>query len=190
MLRKAGFDSALAFGQEGEQLIAAYLLDRGVAVQPLYQFDGHSHAPVILWSADGATARRAAPDLTCWKDGECFFVEVKRKTRWVGAKGSWRWDSGAPRGLETGLNDRLYRAYCDIQDRTGAAIWIFFLHETQPPLGLYLIELSVARSVDPRGKVARYWNGRGRGGQRIEPPEMLFPLEYLERRAWPLREAA
>lgn len=166
MVASRDFEAALAFGQEGEHIVADFLLRRGVAVAPLYQFQNLGRAPVIVWSADNEHVSKILPDLTCF-GRKAFFAESKRKRRWVPDKYG--------RGLETGFNERCYKEYRAVGDRTGAPVWVFFLHENEEPTGLYAGEL---RRLIPH---ARLWDGLHPAGHRINPPMIFFPLSVLAR---------
>jgi len=162
------FDDRLVFGAEGEHIVARWLMRLGAVVSPLYQYTEHGKAPVVLWTADGKTISRIHPDLACWKDGASYFVEVKRKRQWT------RDPDQPERGEETGFDQRLFDHYAEIAARTGAKLYVFFLHEQQPPMGLFFAEISrLSRDV-------RRWNGKhNRSGKTISPPMALFPRSAL-----------
>lgn len=161
------FEELLAFGQEGEHLVAQWLMHRGAVVSPLYQFTNHGKAPVLLRMHAGETLSQVLPDLTCWRDGSGFFAEVKRKRRWV------RYYKSS-RGLETGFNLRHWREYLTVTSLTCTPLWFFFLHETDEPTGLWVGE---AAQMLPH---VREWDGRNeRTGQRVGPAEALFPRRVL-----------
>lgn len=136
------FEQALAFGAEGEHVVATWLLERGSAVAPLYQYTNHDQAPVILWDDDGRRIRCVLPDLHCYRSGKAFFAEVKRKNQW--------WDNRDLRCLETGMNLRLWRDYVRVRARTGCHVYVFFLHETMPPTGLFVGEIQTLNQLCPR----------------------------------------
>lgn len=168
------FEEALDFGEEGEHLIARRLMQSGIAVAPLYQFQNHDRAPVLLFEVDGEHFSRVLPDLTCWNRRQ-FFVEVKRKTRWV----NWR---PAGRGLETGFDLRLFRNYRVIRNTTGADVWVFFIHEGSAPTGVFVAELETLVPL------VREWDGKTPDGREVERnPLALFPLKALRKR-WDLSE--
>jgi len=150
------FREALKEGEDGERMVAEWLMGRGWHVAPVYQYGEHSRAPA-LYSAAGSTT---LPDLAAYRDGDALFVEVKRKTRWT------RRPSTGER--ETGCNLRLWDHYRSIADKTGIAVWLVFVHDRgQPPLGVWTVN---AASAEPRR-----WDGRhDRTGRRISPPLALF----------------
>jgi hypothetical protein len=162
------FHEALAWGQEGEHLVAGWLMSRGVAAVPLYQFKNHNAAPFIVWQASGKDVCRILPDLTCWKDGRCFFAESKRKEQWVSYP-------RAGRGLETGFDWKHFEHYTEVAERCGCHVWIFFLHETEDPTGLYCGRL------DQMTPLVRHWDGYAPGRRYITDPLALFPLSILRR---------
>lgn len=182
------------FGEEGEHQIGRRLLRGGAVVSPLYQYKDHDRAPVLF--VGGETTRSLIlPDLTCWKDGKHFFVECKRKNRWIDFKRKAVM-YGHPRGLETGFNLRHFRHYRRVQEATGAPLWVFFTHECPQhggddptgrcgcPTGVFVAELSRLASV------VREWDGRNeRTGRRVESPLALFP-SYALRLRWRLEELA
>jgi hypothetical protein len=174
------FAEHLAFGEEGENLIAQALIRRGAIVSPLYQYEGHSKPPAV-YCAEGTLTH---PDLTCWSKGKNFFAEIKRKQRWVHPWARGHLPGGGEqdgRGLETGFNARLYENYRKVSAQTGAPLWVFFIHEKEEPCGVFIARLA---DLEPH---ARLWDGRRRGGERISKPEALFPHRAL-RRFWTLAE--
>lgn len=160
MRSDTSFEEALAFGEEGERLVAAYLMSRGAWVMPVYQFRKHDQAPLIF----AAGCHLIAPDLYVWRLGRDYHAECKRKTRWV------KWDGKR----ETGFNLRHYDEYRRVSDKTQREVVLFFLHEKCGPTGLYCGRLSEL------SRQARIWDGKAeRTGRRIGPPEALFPLSSL-----------
>lgn len=166
-LQPRDFSASLAFGQEGEHLIAEALLRRGCAVSPLYQFQTHDAAPVMLWRQNGELAKCILPDLTVWSSTrEVLFVEVKRKTRWVTYEAH----------KETGFNQRHFDHYLELRQRLGTPIWVFFLHEQREPTGVYVGEISALE------KSIRRWDGMIVGTPyRASVPLALFPIHTLRR---------
>lgn len=154
--KQTNFNEMLAFGQEGEHIVAQALMSNGIYVMPLYQFSD-SLAPAIFNTDEKLTC----PDLICFEDGKCFFVEVKRKQTWV------RYT-----GVETGLNLQLYEHYKTLADKTGLPCYVVFLHEKQEPCGTYFTEIHNEHS--------RSWNGYGGNGY-VTRPEIFFTSESLRR---------
>lgn len=169
-MRDTTFEDALAFGSEGEDAVARWLMRCGVTVLPLYQFKGHEMAPK-MYQAEGTMT---CPDLTCFARG-AFFVEVKRKRRWT------RWRDRT----ETGCDLRLWRDYCQVADATRLPVFLFFLHDSGPNPGLYYgTTTRLATEV-------REWDGRHhKTGCRISPPLALFPSTALRRVPLDQMEAA
>ena len=147
--RSDEFSERLAFGEDGEHLVARFLMSRGVVLSPLYQFQNHDRAPVALWEVDGAQVSGVLPDLACWNKGRAFFAEVKRKTRWV------HWEGAR----ETGFDQRLWREYRRIRTQSGVPVWVFFVHEQQEPCGIYLVNIDK--------KPSRVWDGRNKRTGRL-----------------------
>lgn len=170
MSRDRDFERKRAFGVAGEKWLGTYLLDRGVSIIPLYQFEKHDKAP-IMFIPDGESL--ALPDFSCGKDGAAFFVESKRKTSWVQYPGNGGRGDGA---IETGFNWRHFKAYQEVERRTGTPVWVAFLHEVQEPTGVFIQRLSVLKDH------VRYWDGfNARNGRFVTVPEALFPLHALIR---------
>jgi len=160
-LRRAalfGFEEKLEWGEEGEKAVASWLISRGVSVAPLYQFKNHDKAPILMTKEKSLTL----PDLTCWHDGQNYFVECKRKNQWVSFKGV----------IEIGLDQRHFDQYCDIKKQTGQKVFIFFVHENKDP-GIYFQEIDVLKL-----KIRR-WDGRKPNGDYIMRPMALFPKNTL-----------
>ena len=166
------FEEKLKFGEEGEQIVASALIARGSAVSPLYQFTADC-APFLL------TRERKVilPDLTCWSDGENYFVECKRKNQWVEWGGVY----------ETGLNQRHFADYERVKAVTGQRVYLFFLHEDARPEfnGLFYGEI---HKIKP---LARLWDGLKPSGKpawvevngqwQKQQPLILFPHSALHR---------
>jgi len=153
------FEYALKFGEEGEHEVAQELIDRGVSVLPLYQFDA-KEAP-ILFSGSG---NFVMPDLTCFnpQKGECYFVEVKTKKRWV----NWRGKT------ETGLNQRLYDQYWIVKKQTGLNVYVIFNHKEHQPCGYFFCEIDTI--------ISRMWNGKAPDGKYIMPPMVFWDIKDLK----------
>ena len=167
------FKAMLKYGEEGEGLIARKLLRMGNVVQPLFQMSSNG-APRMLFEVSGRAASAVLPDLTCWnRAGKVYFVEVKRKRRWVNFH---------PRGPETGFNLSHLDDYTAIQARTKAPIVLTFIHEQQPPTGVFVGMLSrLATQV-------RRWDGLNcKTRARVGKPEAFFPRSALTMR-WTLDE--
>src|SRR4051794_27977395 len=75
------FDDDLSFGQEGERVVHAWLVQKqNLIVLPLHQFGRVTNPPYI----DAVGGRHPATDLVCWRrDNHVqFFGEVKRFSEW------------------------------------------------------------------------------------------------------------
>lgn len=153
------FEDKLKWGEEGEKGVATMLINKGVTVAPLYQFNNHDSAPVCLGHGFALTL----PDLTCWNDGVNFFVECKRKNQWVRFNGN----------IETGLNQKHFDVYEQVKARTGQSVYLFFVHDGEMP-GTYYGEI---HALKPH---MRRWDGMV-AGKRIEKPLSLFPKQSLRK---------
>jgi len=151
------FEDYLEFGKEGEHYVANWLIGRGNVVAPLYQYNNHNKAPVILWDESGRRIQCVLPDLQCYKHSKAWFAEVKRKNQW------WQGEY-----FETGVDIRLWKHYQKVRQQTGCDVWIFFLHENMEPTGLFAGEVMALHSQGPR-----IWeNGT---------PLVFFRREWLKR---------
>jgi hypothetical protein len=163
---------SLEFGREGERIVERFLMSRGAMVSPLSQYEKHDKAPVLILQENDAIKKLIHPDLMVFtRDRGVLFAEVKRKNRWVGPFNEGRRD----RGQETGFDTYQLEHYARVSDRTGLPLWVFFVHERQPPTGIYAQELA---KMLPH---LRPWDGRDeRTGQIRYPAHMaLFPQHCL-----------
>lgn len=156
--KQTSFSQSLAMGQEGEHLIANYFLSSSCIVLPLYQFST-SCAPA--WFT--ASGKIVAPDLFVIKNKTLFFVEVKYKQRWINWEGI----------IQTGLDRRHYDEYKRIADVTGLPVYLIFIHEKEPPFGIYYTTISA--------QIDREWNGIKPDGSYVTKPEVFFFSESLRR---------
>ncbi|MFQ5772063.1 MAG: hypothetical protein ACE5HX_16120 [bacterium] len=154
------FEEALKFGQEGEKEIASILVANNVSIIPLYQFESHDEMPFLF----SKNVKLVLPDLTCYNGKTCFFVECKRKNKWIYWNGR----------LETGLNARLFDKYLKIKEITNFNIYIFFKHENEYP-GIYYNEIS---NLEVQGRI---WSGCKKSGEYVTESLMLFPKEVLKK---------
>ncbi|WP_445202058.1 hypothetical protein [Tenuifilum sp.] len=153
--KQENFKEKLEFGQDGEHEVALVLLDMGVSVLPLYQFDS-DHAPYIL----GAGKRLISPDLFCFGN-KSFMVEVKTKNQWVEFRGV----------VETGIEQKHYNHYKQVQEMTGLDVFLFFNHKEKQPIGLYFCKLD---------EYTRVWDGSAKGKQ-VHPPMVFYNIEVLKK---------
>lgn len=133
------FEAQLAYGQEGEHIVAEWLIDKGTAVVPLYQFTNHGSAPFVLWDDRGEPIKATLPDLQCYQNGKAFMAEVKRKRQW------WYGEH-----TETGVDIRLWNQYRNVRSKTGAPVYLCFLQEEKPPTGLFVGEVMELEAKGPR----------------------------------------
>lgn len=153
--RQTSFERKLKFGEEGEHEVAQYLIQRGVSILPLYQFD-KGEAPVIF----SAKTQIISPDLICFKD-DAFMVEVKTKNQWVMHRGR----------VETGLDLKHYNHYKQIACITGKDVYVFFNQKKQEPTGMFYCNLD---------KYTRVWDGTARG-RKVHPEMVFYNIEILNR---------
>ena len=153
--KKQSFKDALKYGQEGEHEIAEALINKGVNLMPLYQFETE-HAPFILAGIE----KLVSPDLLCFSLKAVFMAEVKTKNRWIEFKGV----------RETGLDLRLFNQYKKVQVACNIPVWLFFNHKTQEPKGIYYCLL---------GKHTRLWNGLKKTGEYVQKPMVFYDYKKL-----------
>jgi Holliday junction resolvase-like predicted endonuclease len=165
---KDSFRELLAFGEEGEKQVAEYLIQKGVHVLPLYQFKA-THAPIIL----NNQTHYISPDLTCFKDSICFFVEVKSKNRWAINRNKNK--------IETGCDFYHYSNYLELSKKTKIDLFLIFNHVNNEPFeiidddsnGMFMV------SVNEEG---RYWDGLNKKTkERISKPIMFWDYNKLKR---------
>lgn len=156
--RRASFEEYLQFGKEGEHEVAELLIEKGVTIMPLYQFE-ETHAPFLV-SQD---QKLISPDLFCFGK-DAFFVEVKTKRQWVVFRTC----------VETGLDKRLWDHYKNVKDATGKNIYLVFNHKVEEPTGFFFCELE---------EFTRVWDGTH--GKELKYNSMVFydisVLKKLER---------
>lgn len=119
------FDEMLSWGQDGEELVARYLLSRGCSI--LFS-RARDNGPQRMYTPLGPVV---APDLLAIKRG-VFWVECKRKDRfeWHRKGGYWY----------TGIDTPQYDKYCALNTSQPIPVYLFLLHEHSyngSPTGLY-----------------------------------------------------
>jgi len=159
MIQK-GFKDQLAYGVDGERQIAEYLFSKGVSLLPFFQFENANVSP-RLYMSNGRDY--ALPDFLCAKNKRVFFVECKRKTRWVDYKGV----------VETGFSNYLLEQYKFIQNATNIPVYAVFLMETKDNRnGIFFLD-----DIYKRG---RLWDGLNKvTGAKIEKPIYFWRIEDL-----------
>jgi hypothetical protein len=162
------FKELLAFGEEGEKDVAIYLIGKGVSVLPLYQFTPES-APHIL----NISKTYTSPDLTCFKAGRSFFVEVKSKQRWVIDPTNHR--------TETGCDYRLYKQYLDLSLNLNIDLYIIFnhlnniefTHINESSNGFFMVNIKTS---------GRYWDGvNTKTNKKIHAPTYFWEYSQLKK---------
>lgn len=123
MAGRETFLAAVARARIIEMAVAAWLMSRGWRVLPVYDYTGlkEDKAPK-LQAADIAEAL-VMPDLFVARQGAAHFVEVKWKQH-----ADW---TRITRRLETGISLRLWNHYQRVQQETGLAVWILFVHDDE-----------------------------------------------------------
>ncbi len=154
--KQESFRERLAFGEEGEHEIAEFLIQKGVSILPLYQFESY-HAPYILRHDNTIVS----PDLICFKN-DAFMIDVKTKNQWVEYKGR----------VETGMNEKHYNQYNRLRNLTGKEVYIIFNHKKEEPLGYYMVKLN---------NYTRYWDGYTKDGKYIQKAMVFYNKEILKK---------
>lgn len=158
------FEQQLKFGEEGEHEVARLLIEKGISVMPLYQFNP-DHPPYILTKVNSYIS----PDLICF-GRDSIFIEVKSKNQWVYFNGR----------RETGFNKRHYDDYLNVKNATGKKLYIFFNHvnnnknipyNESHPVGIYYVELE---------NYTRFWDGSV-NGKHVHKPTIFYNYDVLEK---------
>lgn len=125
-----GFEDSLAVGRLGESIIAMWLRRQGWNVLPAYEKEiDNGKGPRLFMacgaSNDGATDQLITPDLLCVRNGEFRWLEAKHKTHftWYRIGGYWT----------TGIDKRHFEHYCEVRQRIGIPVYLFFLHSDNKP---------------------------------------------------------
>lgn len=153
------FEKQLEYGEDGEHIVADYLLKKEFVILPLYQFENKNQTPYLLYDKK----LLILPDLTVWKNGKTYFIEVKRKRQWVKFKNK----------IETGINYKLFKSYEEITLITDSIIYLWFVHEYEEPTGFYYIELNKFKNN------SRYWDGVVGNSKKIMGQMLFVGIEYL-----------
>ena len=164
------FTEKLAFGEEGEKVVMEYLLNQGRICLPMYQFNPKT-APKIMTPYGEVTS----PDfITIHGRNRTIYAESKRKKMWVT---SYNHDTER----ETGIDNRHFKAYCQLVKVTGTPLELYFIHEEMDPKGLYRIVLKEVM-IDEWVKERRHFRFDymiTQGGKNT--PMIFFPYEMLEK---------
>lgn len=158
------YKANLSFGLKAEKAIARYIVEKKKASAILYSLEEKStgSAPSII--IDGE--KIILPDLkiTSKENDEFFYIEVKRKTRWIKFE----------KKLEQGINYRSYLEYKKLKEKLGVPIYIFFTSEKEEPKGVFFIEIGE--------KENRIWDGKNcSSGENIEEPIICWSIDQLHR---------
>ena len=116
------FSTVLKFGQEGENLIANWLRNRGWNVLPVYEKEGGDYkGPRLFTPTDGLIA----PDLWAIREAQGTW---KMELTWIEAKHKAGFDYHRITGdLVTGIDERHYLDYLKIADLTRKSMDFFIL---------------------------------------------------------------
>lgn len=158
------FQDKLAEGVIGEGIIARWLRARGHCVLPAYEKVIDDQKGPRLYTP---SQKLVAPDMLVFRGGNQLWIEAKTKTRF-----SWYARGGY---FVTGINERHFLDYVEVERETGLSVWLLFLHRYADtwavdvqkwgapalcPTGLYACSLSTAeshRANDGRGVPMIYW---------------------------------
>lgn len=166
--KQINFKEALAFGEEGEKDVAELLIKKGINILPLYQFTTEE-APKII----NQNNNYISPDLTCFFNGKCFFVEVKSKNRWTICPKTKR--------TETGCDYRRYKHYLELSEKTGLKVLMVFNHINNKPFKHLNESSNGFFYVDVKEK-GRYWSGHNeKTNQKIHKPIYFWNYNQLTR---------
>jgi hypothetical protein len=137
-----------ARGRAGEQVVAAWLQERGWYVIPSYDYCGEdgNKAPKLM----GLRTSYPVPDLDVARNGVRRWVEVKTKT----AASLFR----KTNSLDHGIEHRLYESYLRVAAETGTECWIaVYETSTGDLLCQRLTELGEPRKSTMNGAPMAYW---------------------------------
>jgi hypothetical protein len=123
MLQSKDFDAARARSLVVELGAAALLRARGWWVLPAYDYSGTGDSKAPRLCAPSGWDDLVLPDLLAFNGRKTIWAELKLKTRAIEYRKTGQ--------LTTGLCLRLYRHYRQVQEITGAAVWLLFAHEEE-----------------------------------------------------------
>jgi hypothetical protein len=112
------FEKARSFGGAAEDAVAVWLKNRGWAVLPAYEkiIPDHKGPRVSFPNED-----LVAPDFLVFNGRKTMWVEVKRKSAFTFYRKTQRWT--------TGIDLRLYKDYCRVEEIGPWPVWILFIHD-------------------------------------------------------------
>lgn len=149
--KQKNFKEQLAIGKEGEHEIGNYFMNKNYSILPLYQFEDNI-APKVFTLNNTLTS----PDMFISGNNKCFWVEVKTKFRWVNYNNI----------IETGINEKHYRQYLSIAEKTTLPIYLIFNHKKTPPIGYFYIDIKTPYN--------RIWDGINIADQKYISQPMVF----------------
>lgn len=166
------FNEQLAYGREAEFAVHRWLMqERGWYIMPVYDMGIEDKSPRFF----GAHNHLVLPDIFASRDGEVRWVEIKHKTyfSWYRIGGYW----------VTGIGQRHYEHYQQVQVTTGIPVWLMFLHdrtdshEGKCPVGLFAQTLTHLVTCESH-------HGKSRGASMVywqyENLKQLATLKQIE----------
>ncbi len=177
------FSQKLEVGKAGESLIGRYLQSLGHSVMPVYEKIIKEGKGPQLFHASGNLVLPDMLILGGTLHSVCF-VEAKHKSVF-----SWHFKTGR---WTTGIDQRHFRHYLEVETITGIPVWLYFFHrESQPwegdmrhgcppkcPTGLYGQRLTILRdaishTAPPKNASQQGNNGHGNSGMVYWAEESL-----------------
>ena len=163
MQAESSFRVALAGARAVEIAVAAWLMDRGHLVLPVYDYSGAGDDKAPRLHAFSCEDSLVLPDLLVCRAGLSQWVEVKYKT--AGSATAIRGNQ-----IQTGISLRLYQQYDRVARESGFDVWMCFAHRTENLITLN--SLKELRNLPVSGP-PRKSSGPDRGGS------VFWPLEEL-----------
>src|SRR6266446_818538 len=117
------FQETFRFGEDGENVIANFLIDSGWHVLPVYEKEGGDFKGPRVYTAE--RTELVAPDILSFRNGKIRWVEAKHKTVFTWHRLSKQW--------VTGIDRHHWKQYQRIFDLIGYELWILFLHKESIP---------------------------------------------------------
>jgi hypothetical protein len=118
------FQRRLDTGKVGEGLISGYFQSLGHSVMPVYEMEKSVGKGPQLFRLAGDLI---LPDMLILggKITEICFAEAKHKSVFSWHRMSKQWT--------TGIDERHYHDYCEVEAATGVPVWLFFFHREDVP---------------------------------------------------------
>lgn len=159
----SSFEEQLARARVIERAFAAWLMQRGARILPVYDYSGLGDGKAPKLQAFSASDSLVTPDLLVARKGALVWCEVKWK-----ARADWTKITGE---FDTGISRRLWRQYQHVRAVTGARVFLVFAHEAEDVVTCD--EIGALEALGPR-----IYTGEkmGRGGMVFWPLRRLHPL--------------